>query len=84
MIWLLPHYLESDYCDVNGSIRLVPGYNTTNTSDKKGIVQICFNQTWKVICASSWTAHEASIVCQQIGFSAYGIYISVLIYTASV
>ena len=33
---------------------------------------MCVDQAWKVACASHWTSLEASVVCQQIGFSEKG------------
>ena len=35
-------------------------------------MEICLNNTWGFLCGEGWKNSEASVVCQQLGFSQYG------------
>ena len=35
-------------------------------------MEICLNNTWGLLCGEGWKNSEASVVCQQLGFSQYG------------
>ena len=37
-----------------------------------GAVEICFNNTWGTICTDFWDDKDASVVCNQLGYSTYG------------
>ncbi|XP_071495342.1 neurotrypsin-like [Diadema antillarum] len=51
---------------LSGSVRLVESKN-----DYEGIVQIFLNSTWGTVCADYlWDEVDASVVCQQLGYSA--------------
>ena len=47
------------------SVRLVGGH-----SFREGRVQVCHSGEWQSVCADRWseTAHEASVVCSQLGY----------------
>ena len=47
----------------DGAVRITGG--STSTS---GVVEVCVNSTWGVICANIWNTMEASIVCHQLGY----------------
>ena len=42
----------------------------------RGRVEICDGSTqeWGTVCDSSWSDLEASVTCQQLGFSRYGMH----------
>ena len=67
------HIVNSTYPEVceNGAVRLVGG-----TNELQGTVEICINSVWGTICGSSWSVTDARVVCQQLGFSYTGAYIS--------
>ena len=58
-------FIESEGC-VNGSLRLIGG----NTM-LEGILQICIDGVWGVIC-NRLTTKEMSIACAQMGFTFSG------------
>ena len=37
-----------------------------------GRVEVCIGGRYGTICDDSWNNDEASVVCQQLGFSPYG------------
>ncbi|XP_019849591.1 PREDICTED: deleted in malignant brain tumors 1 protein-like [Amphimedon queenslandica] len=50
----------------NGTIRLKGGNYTY------GRVEICINEIWTTICSDNWNYKDASVVCNQLGYSPYG------------
>ena len=51
----------------NGTIRLRGGSYTY------GRVEICVGEVWTTICSDHWSYNDASVVCNQLGYSPYGI-----------
>ena len=47
-----------------GEVRLVGGSN-----QYEGRVEVCINDQWGTICDDSWSSIDATVVCQQLGYS---------------
>ena len=62
------YYFPADipYCDEEGRVRLIH-FGSENSS--MGVVQICYYGVWIPICGQDWNDVEASLACQQLGFS---------------
>lgn len=58
----------TDNCTA-GEIRLTEGQTRY-----EGLVEICWKNSWKSICPSSWDNSEAQVVCRQLGFTSIGLY----------
>ena len=50
-----------------GDIRLV-----TRFQEGVGFVQICFNNTWYMLCRDTFGSNEAEVVCNQLGYVTNG------------
>ena len=51
----------------NGEIRLVNG-----TGAHSGRVEVCFNNRWGSICDDTWGKDDATVVCNQLGYTGEG------------
>uniref|UniRef100_A0A1X7VPG7 Deleted in malignant brain tumors 1 protein n=1 Tax=Amphimedon queenslandica TaxID=400682 RepID=A0A1X7VPG7_AMPQE len=51
----------------NGAVRLRGGSDSTY-----GRVEVCVNGLWGTICSDYWDYEDASVLCNQLGFSPYG------------
>ena len=56
----------SGICD-DGDIRLSSGATLM-----EGRVEICFNETWGTVCDNLWSSNDATVVCQELGYSRFG------------
>ena len=58
----------------NGAVRLAGSGQSTDSV--VGRVEVCVNGTWGTICSDFWENIEASIVCKQLGYTEYGLFIT--------
>ena len=40
----------------------------------RGLVKICVNNTWGIVCDHDFDSREARVVCRQLGYSSGNIY----------
>ena len=59
----------------NGDVRLVGG-----STDNEGNVQICYYNAWGSVCDDSWGSSDSNVVCRQLGFQSYGIYLYIVMF----
>ena len=50
----------------NGDVRLMECYI------RSGRIEVCDNNSWGTICSNSWDDIDASVACNQLGYSLYG------------
>ena len=52
----------------DGDVRLVGGSSTT-----EGILQFCYNSVWGAVCGDDFDSAAATVVCNQLGISKFGM-----------
>ena len=66
LLGYLPFHFVTTGC-TNDTLRLVGG-----DSWAEGTVEVCSDQTWRVVASSLWTAEDAQVVCRQLGLPTEG------------
>ena len=61
--------LDAAICS-DGDLRLVNGTATEGVSE--GRVEICYQGVWGAVYDPVWTAEDAAITCQQLGYDPRG------------
>ena len=61
---------EADYVPLHENS--FPSYYFIKDELARGRVDICYNGSYESVCSDSWKEEEASVICQQLGFSKYG------------
>ena len=54
----------------NGAIQLVGGSNAA-----EGTLEVCYDQTWRIVASSQWTPEDSQVVCRQLGYPSQGFVI---------
>ena len=72
---------------IQGSVRLLnpeasvqsklPAYDLIKDQVSRGIVTVCVGGQYGTVCDDAWDNRGASVVCQQLGFAAYGMLLAV-------
>ncbi len=75
-IYILTTTAATD-CSQNGAVRLDPELDT-NMGPEAGYVQLCVTGQWSGVCGELRRV-EASIICKQLGYSAYGTASTIII-----
>ena len=44
-----------------------------SSSEMVGRIEVCIQETWRTICSDQWKEEDASVLCNQLGFSVYGL-----------
>ena len=63
----IPLYFFSDECE-DDTVQLVG-----LSSEYEGVVYVCKNGVWGNVDSLSWTTTDAEVVCQQLGYTSFGM-----------
>ena len=66
IIHVIEYFIASVANCTNGAVRLRGGDSTY------GRVEVCVNGLWGTVCSDFWDYEDASVICNQLGFSPYG------------
>ena len=55
----------------DGDLKIIPSNLNNHLT---GRVEVCVNGTWGTICSESFDDEDASVICNQLGYSVYGIW----------
>ena len=67
-------FLES--C-AEGDVRLAVGDGDGASDLFRGRVEVCIDGGFGTVCDDSWDNQDASVACRQLGFSPYGVWLSI-------
>ena len=60
----------------DGQIRLADGFIAN-----EGRVEVCLSDQWGTVCDDLWGANDATVVCNQLGYSTIGCTITLNYYS---
>ena len=55
----------------DGDLKIIPSNLNNHLA---GRVEVCVNGTWGTICSESFDDEDARVICNQLGYSVYGIW----------
>ena len=64
-------YTDATSCS-NGDMRLVSPSGESE-GVREGRVEICYQGVWGAVSDTNWTAIDAAVTCQQLGFNPKGM-----------
>lgn len=63
---------ETEYSNcTDGAVRLASGQ-----VQNEGRVEVCYNHVWGTVCDDQWSSVDANIVCRQLGFQPFGMWLT--------
>ena len=62
---ILPTFVIVE-CAENGALQL-------HNANISGVLSICYNSTWRLVCDDEWDTFDAEFVCKQLGLEYEGI-----------
>lgn len=70
--WYLIHVPVFTFSDLltgctNGAVRLTGGHHAA-----EGNIEVCYNQTWRLVSSLRWTTSNTNVVCRQLGYTSQG------------